>query len=579
MIPSNITRNHILKALHRIEINGVPDRRGSRKFQISYKGKLFPPKYVISLANFYANGKELQPSEFSGGEETNTFLNKVGFEVVKIGRGSLEEIKSEHDERCPECKKTIHKFLKRIYDKVFISYAFKLGTKPEDYKNSPFYKDLANIFRKLQEYRGYLDFVRTKNLPAVDFFIPVPGFVLEFDESQHFTIPRRLTLSCYPKDVKLGFIREKWIQLCGEIQASDSNPLFRDEQRAWYDTLRDFLPNIEGLSPTIRLYSKEMKWCSLDPEDPNDVDRFKNILKQQDIYSGDTTKNRNDWLATVLLESKDQFGKTDNDSRKKALVKILNSIVKGTKSDGVILFPGGYFNSGKKRAATILGSTVNCLRKELQGINRNVIICLGIDGRMGKGLPLDFPKDQLALAVSKKGIIAIGRKFHPTEDEKGQIEVASTHQSLEEGKPRIFSLNGRKFFLAICYDIFGIKQKSLPNTGIDIILNTVHQFTPRCKCEKDPCKCGGWASGDVYFARHGFAGASKQWRCPVFGSVAFFKRHIPQKWPSGVYWNRGNKETKKWKYGDNPVKVSQQFYHDILEGKALIRIYDLMKQY
>jgi hypothetical protein len=36
------------------------------------------PKYTISLANKCANGKELNPSEFSGGKETNDYLRTSG---------------------------------------------------------------------------------------------------------------------------------------------------------------------------------------------------------------------------------------------------------------------------------------------------------------------------------------------------------------------------------------------------------------------------------------------------------------------------------------------------------------------
>jgi len=36
---------------------------------------------VISVANTYANGTELDSNDFSGGEETNSFLRKRGFVV------------------------------------------------------------------------------------------------------------------------------------------------------------------------------------------------------------------------------------------------------------------------------------------------------------------------------------------------------------------------------------------------------------------------------------------------------------------------------------------------------------------
>ncbi|MCD5409175.1 MAG: hypothetical protein LRZ87_00160 [Methanocellales archaeon] len=100
-----------------------------------------------------------------------------------------------------------------------------------------------------------------------------------FDESQHFTQPRKVTLNNYPADLKLGFDKERWIALCEKINAKDNNPPYRDEQRAWYDTLRDFLPSIRQLPPTIRLYSKNFRWCDLSPEVESDIKKFKILLE------------------------------------------------------------------------------------------------------------------------------------------------------------------------------------------------------------------------------------------------------------------------------------------------------------
>lgn len=82
MIPENITREHLLRAIAEIRRNGIPPERDSTKFHLVFNGERFPPKYVISLANKFANGNELDPYEFSGGNETNSFLEARGFEIV-----------------------------------------------------------------------------------------------------------------------------------------------------------------------------------------------------------------------------------------------------------------------------------------------------------------------------------------------------------------------------------------------------------------------------------------------------------------------------------------------------------------
>lgn len=82
MIPTNITKEHILSAMEYIDENEVPKERESRKYHVVYHGTHYPPKYVISLANMRANGEELPPFTFSGGKEANDFLKKYGFEIT-----------------------------------------------------------------------------------------------------------------------------------------------------------------------------------------------------------------------------------------------------------------------------------------------------------------------------------------------------------------------------------------------------------------------------------------------------------------------------------------------------------------
>lgn len=82
MIPKNISRADVLDAIRRIDAEGIPKSRLSRTYNISFEGKFYPPKYVISLANNIANGSELPPYLFGSGVETNTFLRGLGFEII-----------------------------------------------------------------------------------------------------------------------------------------------------------------------------------------------------------------------------------------------------------------------------------------------------------------------------------------------------------------------------------------------------------------------------------------------------------------------------------------------------------------
>jgi len=167
-----------------------------------------------------------------------------------------------HDERCRKCKTTVKLLLSRLFGKVEMNHAFDIGTLPGDFSRTLYYKNLKQIYEALQHCRGYKDFVRRKTLPNCDFFVPAAGFVVDFDESQHFTPLREQSLRLYPTGLPLGFDRERWIELCSRIRAKDNYPFYRDEQRAWYDTLRDFIGPIKRLKPTIRFFSRDLQWWS-----------------------------------------------------------------------------------------------------------------------------------------------------------------------------------------------------------------------------------------------------------------------------------------------------------------------------
>ena len=187
--------------------------------------------------------------------------------------------KVHHNERCPNCKQTTAKLLEKIYGKVERNYKFEVGTRPNEYKDNAHYNKLNEIYDALQKFRGFEEFIKATSLPNCDFFIPDPGLIVEFDELQHFTLPRKIALERYPNELGLGFNRAKWMAMCSRIHAQDNNPPYRDEQRAWYDTLRNFLPALKNLKPTVRLLARDFEWCSLNPEDASDVERFEALMR------------------------------------------------------------------------------------------------------------------------------------------------------------------------------------------------------------------------------------------------------------------------------------------------------------
>lgn len=79
-----ITKEHILKAIQEIDNEGVRPGRNSSTYDLIYNDKPYPPKLILSIANKYATGKELEHNTFAGGQGTPAFnlLKNEGF-IIK----------------------------------------------------------------------------------------------------------------------------------------------------------------------------------------------------------------------------------------------------------------------------------------------------------------------------------------------------------------------------------------------------------------------------------------------------------------------------------------------------------------
>ena len=187
-----------------------------------------------------------------------------------------------HSERCSECKIRVGQLLGRIYGACVLNHRFQWETSLTAYAGTSIDLALRDVAGVLEGYRGFGigTFVRSNVLAGCDYWVPGPGFVVEFDESQHFTRPRKLALSVYADAPPLGFAARRWLELCEHHDARDNDHPFRDEQRAWYDTLRDLVPSIMGLQPTVRLYAPDQVWCSLDPDSGEDRERFSDLIHE-----------------------------------------------------------------------------------------------------------------------------------------------------------------------------------------------------------------------------------------------------------------------------------------------------------
>ena len=336
MISQAITKEIVLCAITKIDEMGIPKNRSSSMYYLVWNGKLYPPKYILSVASNILFGRELLPNEYGGGEETNTFLEKLGFEII----------------------------------------------------------------------------------------------------------PQTNTM-----------------------------------------------------------------------------------LNRKSVR-----------VSTVVIQSKSSY---ERKKRNKNRYIFLAEILKKIPWSNVVLLPAGFFE-GKRMSKYSIDTEVKVVQDAILEHAPRTTVCFGIDFNNGE--------DQLALAVDATGLVALGRKFSPTKNEVGYIRQASSPFDSEYGYSRVFSVNDKKFYLAVCYDCFGLRHDDIKNPGVEILLVLSHQFQPR----------GQENSGDVDFVRKGVAGASKQWNCPTFVTSVFFDREIPSNWPTGIVWKGEGRSVKTFKYSENSLYWSER---------------------
>jgi len=267
------------------------------------------------------------------------------------------------------------------------------------------------------------------------------------------------------------------------------------------------------------------------------------------------------WIATVTVRSskpcvdgnvKDRFPSPDNEQRLQDLERIVDYILEDREvGNGIILFPAGWMDADTDPPDRLHRVAESRLQQILPS-GRHIVVCLGIDGRGGVS--------QTAIAVNKNGMIAEARKFFPAPGEK-------ICEGDPESERRKFKIGDQTYYLAVCYDIYGVRKRPMRNLHkADAILNLVHGF-----CER------GEGSGFTYFAKWGCGGASICWKCPVFASAVFFRRKIPQNWPSGVYvkeqMDRGDIKSLRLKDISLVPQKESRISKGLNEAEGLIRIF------
>jgi hypothetical protein len=582
---TQVALEHVHQAYELYDSGASLPKRAAKSTFLLINGKTYPAKFIRGLAYRLATGVDLDPSrDYSGGLETIRFFESLGLSTrhnstsepetstaVPVPPAPVGEPPTAPKEHREPQKRALAKLLRQRFGSVETEAEFPWLTVP-----APDEMDdaISGIFNTLKAMRGFTEFITPGKPLRCDFFVPGERLIVEYDERQHFTEQRAKALEQFPPGLQLAFSREEWIAACLTIKATDPTPPHRDEQRAFYDSLRDILASRNGVR-LIRIRFGTDDWTGSDVAGRLDAvlgaasssttPSPTPTVQVSPKRSGENiSKDTGCWVATLLLEHEEQHEEQDYNSESlRILAQTVEQTLDRMSGAGVILFPAGWFWTGMAEAVTLYDWAAKETSRCLSGRASRSVVCVGIDGNCDDS---DRPaRDQTALAISSRGILAAARKFCPTGDEEGYIIHAAGPLQGEQGWERMFSISGRKMYLCVCNDVYGIKNGGQENPGVDVVLNLAHQFNPH----------GEGASGVSYFARLGFAGAARKWNCLVVGSVVFVRRPVLENWPSGVLWNQGDLLLKKWTYEMNPVRPCEILHFSTSRGPATIRVYKL----
>lgn len=268
----DISKEDVIKAIE-IFNKENPEYPEPKVTFLIYKGQRLPAKHIRGMAYKVAYGKDIRKSDYGGGIETVRFFERLGFEMHYAGKseqrdnkalgkkpsinekskvelsndGNMVSNKEEpkkitiSSKNVIEDKNSLQLLLNKIFKgDIVCEKTFPWLKSPKQIEGV--YKDLYKV---LSSYRGDSSFAKKNVTLRCDFVCESEKVIIEYDERQHFSEARRVSLLSY-MDIKLDYDRDLWIRTCQDIQAKDNHPFNRDEARAYYDSVRDIEANKNG---------------------------------------------------------------------------------------------------------------------------------------------------------------------------------------------------------------------------------------------------------------------------------------------------------------------------------------------
>jgi hypothetical protein len=265
-----LTKDHILKAIERYLIER-PKHVPARSAFLLFNDERLPAKYILKMAFADLTGQMPTGEQITGGRASIRVLQNLGFNTIyeklpnRKNRNTVKNVRRE----------AFRQIINKRWGTVEFEYKFDEIKVPDLEERNKIGKELLNILDSIEVQRNIKIKGRKNYKLSCDFYLPEVKLIIEFDERQHFTPLRAASLRAYPEGIRFGFDKQRWINLSEKIRAGDNSPIYRDEQRAFYDSIRDILAPQIGLKPVVRIFEEDVLW----EKEGDSTDTSKTILQ------------------------------------------------------------------------------------------------------------------------------------------------------------------------------------------------------------------------------------------------------------------------------------------------------------
>lgn len=306
----DISKEDVIKAIEKF-INENPEYPEPRSTFLIYNGKKLPAKHIRGMAYTVHYGVEISKNDFGGGMETVRFFERLGFTMEYKGK-TLENIKKPvvttvisepvivkdsvpnkkqekvdgsekiviSSKRVIEQKNALQLILNKMFDgDVVCEKTYSWLKTPEKMEG-----EYQALYHALTLYRGDTAFAKKNVMLRCDFVIEGQKLIIEYDERQHFSEARKVSLESY-RGVPVCFDRNLWMKACEDIGAKDNSPQNRDEIRAYYDSTRD----IECYKHGYRLV--RIMHGQIDFEKPDALEKLKELIPEMPSVAAEVQRD------------------------------------------------------------------------------------------------------------------------------------------------------------------------------------------------------------------------------------------------------------------------------------------------